>query len=124
MIPGMMLCFLMAVKGVTCKMTIWQWYNAGKHMIYSVFPVFVVSVLFSTVAAERPQVREAAPSECPSEQRLRPVEQITFLDQSMASSLQPEFAGVVTTVQRVAQLCEKENALALPNSFSSQGIAL
>ena len=68
----------------------------------SVFPVFVVSVLFSTVAAERPQVREAAPSECPSEQRLRPVEQITFLDQSMASSLQPEFAGVVTTVQRGA----------------------
>ena len=55
----------------------------------SVYPVFVVSVLFSTVAAERPQVREAAPSECPSEQRLRPVEHLTFLDQSTASSLQP-----------------------------------
>ena len=81
----------------------------------SVFSVFVVSVLFS-VAAERPQVREAAPSECSSEQRLRPVEHLTFLDQSTASSLQPEFAGVVTTVQRGAH--------ALPNSLSSQGIAL
>ena len=87
----------------------------------SVFPVFVVSVLFSTVAAERPHVisrscavRMPVWAEATTSRTSHVPGPIN--GEQLAASLQPEFAGVVTTVQR--------GALALPNSLSSQGIAL